>query len=342
VAKKDYYALLNIPRSASDEDIKKAYRKLAVKYHPDKNPNDKNAEEKFKEATEAYRVLSDPQQRKMYDQFGHAGAQAGASGGGTAGSQGAPFEDFASYAGFGKDFGGFSSRGPWSEGVGGFQDIFSDLFGDAFQSYGDRTRRGFKQRGTDLRYNLSISFEEAALGCERVIQFKRNRKGAQELARLSVKVPPGVDNQQRLKLRGEGDSSPGGGPLGDRYGIVNIQPHPLFTKHKEDIHLELPISFVDAALGTEVQMPTLRGKASLRIPPRTTTRKSLRLRGKGLAKKDSPGHGDMIVKIIVDVPDNFTKQEKEQLEQLKTSARKSKKVKEYNKQMDRLLKQRNK
>lgn len=329
MAKKDYYEILNVPRNASSEEIKRAYRKLAIKLHPDRNPNDKAAEESFKQATEAYQTLSDPQKRKMYDQFGHVGAQQshGAYGGGKN-----PFEDFAGFGPFG--FGRASQDEPHSN-------VFTDFFGDFFSGEAEKRKGDFhRHRGADLRYTISVTLEEAASGTEKNIHFVRRRRGKDETARLVVKVPAGVKNGQRLKLRGEGDAGEAGGPNGDLYVIVNLQAHDLFTRHENDVQMELPISFVDAILGITKEIPTLTGRASVNIPPGTASGRILRLKGKGFPEVGGYGNGDMLIKIVVDIPKNLGKEELNLVEKLKAVADNSTLIKEFESKFDKVLRSR--
>jgi molecular chaperone DnaJ len=350
VAKRDYYEVLGVPRSASADDLKKAFRKLALKFHPDKNPGDKKAEDAFKEVNEAYETLSDQQKRQMYDQFGHAGAQAGFRPGQN------PFEGFARGAGAGGaggpfgGFGGFSSGGA-GPGQENYQDIFGDIFSDFFsgrtrpgaggpgqQAGATGARSSSRSRGADLRYTLNISFEEAAAGTDKTISFIRQRAGKEETAKLAVTVPAGVKAGQRLKLRGEGDAGPSGGGTGDLYVIINIQDHPLFKRVENDVHLDLPLSFADAVTGTTVEIPTLTGKASLKIPAGTPSGQLFRLKGKGFASVGASGGGDMLVRTVIDVPKDLTDEQKELLKKFSAAQKPSPLIKAYQEKVERILK----
>lgn len=351
MAKRDYYEVLGVPRSASNDDLKKAFRKLAMKLHPDKNPGDKKAEDSFKEVNEAYETLSDPQKKQMYDQFGHASTQGGFRPGQN------PFEGFArggGGAGAG-GFGGFGGFGGAQGGAGGpgqenYQDIFGDIFSDFFsgraggrpgagpgaQSQG--ARQSARARGADLRYTLNISFEEAAAGADKTISFIRQRGGKEETAKLAVTVPAGVKAGQRLKLRGEGDAGPANGGTGDLYVIINIQDHPLFKRVENDVHLDLPLNFNDAVLGTTAEIPTLTGKASLKIPAGTPSGQLFRLKGKGFASVGAAGAGDMLVRTVIDVPKDLTDEQKDLLKKFSASQKPSPLVKAYQEKVERILK----
>ena len=335
MAKKDYYSVLGVSRQASADELKKAFRKLALKYHPDKNPNDKIAEERFKEVNEAYDVLSDAKKRQMYDQFGHAGAQ-----------QGGPFR--GGFEGFGA--GGAGGFDPRSAGPENFQDVFGDFFGEFFGGaeqtqtgpFGGGRRGGFRQevRGADLRYTLTVTLEEAATGTEKRISFVRQRGGREDTAKLSITVPAGVKMGQRLKLRGEGDSPAGNAKPGDLYVIIAFQDHILFKRKDNDVLMELPISFVDAMLGTAVEVPTLTGKASLNIPAGTHPGQIFRLKGKGFPDIGGYAPGDMLVKIVVDVPNNVTEDERQALEKLRKASGSSPLINDFKEKMRRLLQSR--
>lgn len=313
MAKQDFYSVLGVSRTATAEEIKKAYRRLAMQYHPDKNQGNKSAEEKFKQITEAYEVLSDDQKRAAYDKFGHS------MGGGSPFGGGNPFGGANGSQGYGGGFGG----GFGSSSGDPFQDIFGEVFGDLFgaRGKGSSSSGGFSGRtrvskGADLRYTLNLSFEEAAQGCEKPIQFIRVKNSSEERANLIVSVPAGVKQGQRLKLRGEGDGGTNGGEAGDLFVVINIQDHPLFQRDGNDCILEVPVVFTDAILGGQIEIPTLTGKASLKIPAGTSTGQTFRLKGKGFPKVGGFGAGDMMVKIIIDTPSEITQEQRDLIEKL--------------------------
>jgi molecular chaperone DnaJ len=350
MAKRDYYEVLGIGRDASDEDIKKAYRKQAVKFHPDKNPGDKAAEEKFKELGEAYEALSDPQKRAAYNQYGHNAfdprTRAGRGGGFHD-----PFDIFR-------------------EVFGGGGSIFDEFFG------GGRADPNQPQRGNDLRYDLEISFEEAALGCEKQISVTKpdrcsdcegsgsepgsktrtcatcNGRGQVITSRgifsiaqtcpqcqgagrviekpckicrgtgrrdhssnITLRIPAGVDTGARLRSSGNGEAGLRGGPPGDLYVVLHLKAHEIFQRDGDDLLCEVPVSFVQAALGTEVQVPTLSEKATIKIPAGTQPGTMFRLRGKGVKNLQGYGHGDLHVRVNVEVPTHLTHAQKAKLQE---------------------------
>ncbi|MFP4080681.1 MAG: molecular chaperone DnaJ [Ectothiorhodospira sp.] len=353
MAKRDYYEVLGVARNASEDALKKAFRRLAMKYHPDRNPGDQQAEERFKEAREAFDVLTDPRKRAAYDQFGHAGVDGAARGGG----------------------GGAAGAGGAS-----FSDIFEDIFGDIFGGAGTRGGGTGAFRGSDLQYNLELTLEEAVFGtdvksrvptlvvcdtcggsgaapgtspetCETCAGVGRVRmqqgffsvqqtcprcRGTgkvipkpcsacrgqgrvEERRTLTVTVPPGVDSGDRIRLSGEGEAGVNGGPAGDLYVQIHVKPHKIFTRKGNDLHCEVPISYATAALGGELEIPTLKGRVALKIPAETQTGRLFRLRGKGVRSVHGGGEGDMLCSVRVETPINLTKEQKELLQQLEAS-----------------------
>lgn len=343
-AKRDYYDILGVERSASVEEIKKAYRKVALKHHPDRNPGDKAAEEAFKEASAAYQVLGDPERRAQYDRFGHAAFEQGGG------------------------FGGFDFS------AAGFEDIFGEVFGDFFG--GARRGRSRARRGDDLRYDLEITFEEAVFGAEKTLRIPRLascadcagtgskdgaprdtcsacrgsgqirfQQGLFSIAKscaqcqgqgtvlrnpcracdgsgavrsqqsLSVKIPAGVDTGSRLKLRGEGEAGYNKGPAGDLYVIVHVREHPLFSRDGTNIVCDVPIGFTQAALGAEIDVPTPHGKVKMKIPAGTQSGNVFRLKGKGVPDLRGYGHGDALVRVVVETPRKLTAKQRELLEE---------------------------
>ncbi|SDK82002.1 molecular chaperone DnaJ [Methylophilus rhizosphaerae] len=350
-AKKDYYEVLGVNRDASDEEIKKSFKKLAMKYHPDRNPDNPKAEESFKEAKEAYEILSDEQKRAAYDQYGHAGVDPSMGGG--------------------NGFGGFNA--------GNFSDAFGDIFGDIFGG-GGRSQRSNVYRGADLRYNLEISLEDAARGTETKIRIPvqstcetchgsgarpgtspvtcttcnghgqvRMQQGffsvqqtcpkchgtgkmvkepcptchgggrIKQNKTLNVKIPAGVDEGDRIRLSGEGEAGVNGGPTGDLYVVVHLKEHAIFQRDGGNLHCEMPISFSTAALGGEIEVPTLDGAAKMKIPAETQTGSVFRLRGKGIKPLRSSEHGDLMVHVVVETPVRLTEKQKELLREFESS-----------------------
>ncbi len=348
MSKRDYYEILGVEKNAGEQDIKKAYRRIAMKNHPDRNPDNKKAEETFKEATEAYEILSDQEKRQAYDRFGHAGVDPN--------------------SGFGAGTGDF----------GGFSDIFGDVFGDMFG--GGRRSRGGPQRGSDLRYDLQLSLEDAVRGITETLKIPSQvicgecggsgaKKGTspetcgtcngsgqvrmsqgffqvqqtcprcrgkgtiitdpcgscygrgrvEEQKTLSVKIPPGVDTGDRIRLSGEGEAGPGGGPAGDLYVQVVVAEHDIFQRDGKNLYCEVPITIVDAALGGELEVPTLDGRVKLKIPAETQTGKLFRLRGKGVTTVRSSVAGDLLCRVVVETPVKLNSKQKALLQELQES-----------------------
>lgn len=282
MAKKDYYEILGVGRSASEEDIKKAYRSLARKYHPDLHPGNKDMEVRFKEINEAYHVLSDSKRRADYDLTGGVTFEPGM--GGYTGGAGA---------------GGFNFE---NSGFGGFEDIFSEIFG--------RGRRRGAVKGADLEYGLEIDFLQAVKGTE--VRITINRVTGPEL--LTVKIPPGVKNGGRVRVQAKGDYGRDGGPQGDLYIAVSVREHPYFRRENDDIYVELPITIKEALLGTELQVPTIDGMTRIKIPPGTHSSQKLRIRGKGVYSRARRGDEFVIVQIAV--PKRIDEKSKELIEEL--------------------------
>jgi len=347
LAKRDYYEILGVSRDADADALKKAYRALAMRDHPDRNPDDPEAEGRFKEASEAYAVLSDAQKRGAYDRFGHAGVGGGAQGGG--------FTDFGD--------------------LGNFTDLFDDLFGDLFGGRRGARRRGRGQRGADLRYNLSLDLGEVLEGFESTIKIPKMRPcntcegsgvepgsspetcdscrgsgqmvlqqgffrvsrpcdvcaGSGEIVRnrctdcrgqgrlegqqtISIRIPAGVDDGTRLRLAGEGEAGISGGPPGDLYVVVSLRAHELFERDGPDVHCRVPITMAQAALGAEIEVPTLDGVVKVRVPDGTQSGVVMRLRGKGVPTLRSPSRGDQLLHIFVETPTKLTDEQREILE----------------------------
>ncbi len=300
MAVKDYYKILGVPRNATQEEIKKAYRKLALKYHPDRNKGNKEAEEKFKEINEAYAVLSDPEKRRQYDMLGAEGFQKKFS-------QEDIFRGF-DFESILRDFGiGFGGR---------VRDIFSDLlgeFGFGHSPFKEETYAHRQIKGRDLIYELPLSLEEAAKGTKKTISF--NTGGRQET--ISINIPAGVRDGQKLRVRGKGEPGPYGGPRGDLYVQIRLMEHPLFRREGDDLFYKKRIKFSDAVFGTEIEVPTIYGKKlKLKVPPGTQSGSKLRIRGYGLPKPNGR-KGDMYVEILVDVPKTLTKEQEEAVKALR-------------------------
>ena len=349
--KADYYEILSVERTATDTEIKTAYRKLAMQYHPDRNPNNPEAEEKFKACSEAYQVLSDPDKRAAYDRYGHAGV----------GGAGNPFQ------GGGNPF----------QGQGDLGDIFGDIFGEMFNMGGSNRRASRQQRGRDMQVSMTLEFEEAVFGVEREITIRRaeacdtckgtgsangkqpetcqqcggrgqirTQQGFFSVARtcpvcsgtgtvirtpcttckgdsrvlrehtIHVKVPAGVEQDTRIRYSGEGEAGRFGGPNGDLYVMLEVKPHKFFERDGDDLHCVIPISFTQAALGTELELETLDGVETIKVPEGTQSGREFKLRSKGVPHLNSHGKGDLIVEVRVQTPTKLSKQQKELLRQL--------------------------
>jgi curved DNA-binding protein len=300
MATRDYYEILGVNKSASDEEIKRAYRKLAMKYHPDKNPNKKDAEERFKEINEAYAVLSDKEKRKQYETFGKEGFH-----------QRFTQEDI--FRGFDFDdilsglFGGRGRREFRYGGRGGSD--FGDLF-TGQGTYQDMSRR--PQKGEDILYELSISLEEAVLGGEKRISYRKNGK----VEEVSVRIPKGIETGKKLRLSGKGMEGRKGGPSGDLYLQISVMEHPIFIREGDDLIMEKEVNFSEAALGTMIEVPTLEGTKKVKIPPGTQSHTKMRLKGLGIPHFQKEGRGDEYVKVIVRVPKRVNDKSKKLIEEL--------------------------
>jgi curved DNA-binding protein len=300
MAAKDYYSILGVSKNARDEEIKRAYRKLAMKYHPDKNPNKKEAEERFKEINEAYAVLSDKEKRKQYDTFGAEGFR-----------QRFTQEDI--FRGFDFDeilsglFGGRGRREFRFGGRGGFD------FGDIFSGQGGYQDTGrMPQKGEDILYELSISLEEAASGGEKRVSYRKNGR----IEEVSVRIPKGIPTGKKLRLAGKGMQGRNGGPPGDLYLQISVRDHPIFTREGDDLVVEKEVDFSEAVLGTTVEVPTLEGKKRVKVPPGTQSHTKMRLKGLGLPRFQREGRGDELVKVIVRVPKRVSEKSKKLIEEL--------------------------
>ena len=296
MAKRDYYEILGVSKNASDDEIKKAYRKLAIKYHPDKNPGNKEAEEKFKEISEAHEVLSDKQKRARYDQFGHAGVGSAA---------GNPFDNSAGnpFSGGNFNFNGQSFNFDFG-GSGGLDDILGSIFG-----FGGRSR---VRRGADYQTSITITFEEAIFGTTKTIS--NNGKD------LKIKIPAGIDDGMSIRLKGKGGEAPeSGGEKGDLYIHVRVKPHKNLTREGTIILSEETISMVDAALGTEIEVETVDGKITMKVPAGTQSGTPFKLSGHGVPFRSNGDRGPHIVTIIVETPKNLSKKQKELLEEFRNT-----------------------
>lgn len=304
MSKRDYYEVLGVGKNASDDEIKKAYRKLAIKYHPDKNPGDKEAEEKFKEISEAHEVLSDKQKRARYDQFGHAGV-GGASGNPFGGTGGNPFQG-GQYSFNGQSF-------SFDFGGGGLDDILDSLFGFGTGAGGRRR----PMRGPDYQTNLVITFEEAIFGTTKSVNVDGQT--------IKLKVPAGIDDGMSIRLAGRGGPAPeDGGEKGDLYVQVRVKPHKHLTREGAIILSEEKISMVDAALGTEITVETVDGNITMKVPAGTQSGTPFKLSGHGVPFRKDGDRGPHIVTIIVEIPKKLTKRQKELLEEFRDGTKKKK------------------
>jgi len=299
MATRDYYSVLGVSKNASDEEIKRVYRKLAMKYHPDRNPNRKEAEERFKEINEAYAVLSDKEKRKQYDTFGAEGFRQRFTQEDI--FRGFDFEEILSNL-----FGGRGKREFRSGGRGGFD--FGDFFGQT--AYQDMGR--MPQKGEDILYELSVSLEESAFGGEKKISYRKNGK----IEEVSVKIPRGIPPGKKLRLSGKGMEGKNGGPPGDLYLQISIKEHPVFIREGDDLIVDKEINFSEAVLGTTVEVPTLEGKKIVKVPPGTQSHTKMRLKGLGIPHFQGEGRGDEYVRMIVRVPKKLTEKSRKVIEEL--------------------------
>lgn len=306
MASKDLYKILGVSKTASDKDIKQAYRKLARQYHPDVNPGNKSAEEKFKDINNAYEILSDPEKRKKYDQFGDKWEHADQF----TGAQGNPFSGFSGFRNAGGD--DFSYQYVDMSDLGDLGDIFKGFTG----GFGGKGRSPRPRQGRDIEASTDITLEEAFNGTTRLMQDSSGR-------RIEVKIPAGVKNGGRIKVSGKGEPGMAGGPSGDLYLTVVIQEHPVFQLKGNDIHVEVPVPLTDAVLGGEASIPTPRGKnLALKIPPETQNGKVFRLAGQGMPEIGKDAKGDLFAKVKIVLPENLTEREKELFRQLRESRQK--------------------
>ena len=298
MANKDYYEILGVSKTASDEELKRAYRKLAMKYHPDRNTNKKEAEERFKELNEAYAVLSDKEKRKQYDTFGKEGFHQRFSQEDI--FRGFDFEDI-----FSSLFGGRGRRESRSAGRGGFD--FGDIFSRAYQG-GARA----PQKGEDALYELPLTLEEVVFGGEKRISIPKNGK----VEEINVKIPAGIPSGKKLRVAGKGMEGRSGGPAGDLYLQISIRPHPVFDREGDDITVEKEVGFSEAVLGTTIEVPTLEGTKKVKVPPGTQSHTRMRLRGLGVPHFQGTGKGDEYVKVIVRVPKRVSDKSRKLIEEL--------------------------
>jgi DnaJ-class molecular chaperone len=300
--RRDLYDVLGVARGADDDAIKKAYRALARKHHPDVNPGDKKAEDRFKEVSEAYAVLSDPEKRKAYDEFGEISLEAGFDAEAARNAQ--------RFGGFRPGAGGFTTEG--------FEFDLEDLLGGMLGGRGRaRAPRSAAWRGDDLEVVLELDFLEAALGATKQMSVARpNAEGKPEIQRVAVRIPPGVDEGGRIRVPGKGAEGGGGGPAGDLYARIQVRPHPWFRREGRDVLLDLPVTMGEAALGAKIEIPTLEGKATLSVPAGSDSGRKLRLRGKGIADPKTGARGNLIATVQIRVPVGLDAEAKQKLREL--------------------------
>ncbi|MCX5918424.1 MAG: DnaJ domain-containing protein [Deltaproteobacteria bacterium] len=322
MAKKDYYELLGVRKNATEEEIKKAFRKLAMKLHPDRNPGNKQAEERFKEINEAYAVLSDKQKRQQYDQFGPSGFSQRYSQEDI--FRGSDISDLLKDLGFSFGRAGGGGRRGRTQ-YGGFEDLFGGYgrgqaggaqtgdFRDIFSGGGHQEQGPFGQKGQDVNSELHLSFDEAARGTEKKVRFPKGNR----IEEVTVKVPAGIESGKKLRLAGKGMEGPGGGQAGDLYLKVNIAEHPVFKREGSDIVVDKEIKISDAVLGTSIEVPTLEGNKKIKVAPGTQSNSRIRLKGFGLPRLQGGGKGDQLVRVLIKYPKNLTGGQKKLIEDLK-------------------------
>ena len=302
--KRDFYEVLGLKKEASEDEIKKAFRKKAMKYHPDKNPGDKTSEEKFKEVNEAYGILSDADKRDKYDKFGFAGIDPNAaySSGqdqGFGNQGGYQHQTYGNYNGADSDiFRSFSG----SE----FEDLFGNMFGRS--GFGSAQRKAAPRKGADLQTSITITFEEAAFGTKKRVRLNGKT--------ISITIPEGIDNGSKISLKGQGQPSTNGGSNGDLIAVIDIKPHSKFARKGPDIYLDMPITVSQAALGTSIIVPTLKEKVSYKVPAGTQPNTMFRLKGKGIKDMKSKKIGDLYVNVLIKIPTNLTNEQRDLLEKL--------------------------
>jgi curved DNA-binding protein len=313
MAGKDYYQILGVPRTADEKQIRQAYRRLARKHHPDVNPNDKAAAEKFKEIQNAYEVLSDPEKRKKYDQFGEAWQYAEQGGPGFGAGYGRP--SYGRGAPGQQGSGGAGRQYEFRYGTGGMDEAFDlgDIFGRMFGGLGEQARTGARMatKGQDIEQPVEITLEEAYRSTQRILEV---RESDGRLRRLEVKIPAGVTEGSRVRIAGEG--SPGRGGRGDLYMVVKLLPHSQFERKGDDLYTEVSVPLTQAMLGGEVEVPTLKGRVALKIPPETQNGRAFRLAGQGMPHLGGSGHGDLHAKVRVVLPTHLSTRERELFEEL--------------------------